>query len=82
MSPMSWSSHKVKRSVSASLAGEECEWISGMLEPAVYQDCECPVTVGPTTSMPKSSSFLQKHFTELVVLSSMALPVNWEGGTV
>ena len=38
---MSWSSHKVKRSVSASLAGEvfmmseglaECEWISGVLE--------------------------------------------------
>ena len=45
MSPMSWSSHKVKRSVSASLAGEvfmmseglaECEWISGVLEWAVY----------------------------------------------
>ena len=44
MSPMSWSSHKVKRSVSASLAGEvfmmseglaECEWISGVLESAV-----------------------------------------------
>ena len=41
MSPMSWSSYKVKRSVSASLAGEvfmmseglaECEWISGVLE--------------------------------------------------
>ena len=39
MSPMSWSSHKVKRSVSATLAGEvfmmiegvaECEWISGV----------------------------------------------------
>ena len=49
MSPMSWSSHKVKRSVSASLAGEvfmmseglaECEWISGVLESAVYQDYE------------------------------------------
>ena len=46
MSPLSWSSHKVKRSVSASLAGEvffflmseelaECEWISGFLESAV-----------------------------------------------
>ena len=49
MSPMSWSSHKVKRSVSASLAGEvfmtskglsECEWISGVLEWAVHQDYE------------------------------------------
>ena len=49
MSPMSWSSHKVKRSVSASLAGEvfvmseglaECEWISGVLESAVHQDYE------------------------------------------
>ena len=47
--PMSWSYHKVKRSVSASLAGEvfmmseglaECEWISGVLESAVYQDYE------------------------------------------
>ena len=43
--PMSWSSHKVKRSVSASLAGDvfmmgeglaECEWISGVSESAVY----------------------------------------------
>ena len=49
MSPISWSSHKVKRSVSASFAGEvfmmgeglaECEWISGVLESAVYQDYE------------------------------------------
>ena len=49
MSPMSWSSHKVKRSVSESLAGEvfvmieglgECEWISGVLESAVYPDHE------------------------------------------
>ena len=48
MSPISWSSHKVKRSVSASLAEEvfvmgeglaECEWISAVLESAVYQDC-------------------------------------------
>ena len=40
MSPMSWSSHKVKRSVSASVAGEvfmmseelaECAWIRGVL---------------------------------------------------
>ena len=49
MSLISWSSHKVKRSVSASLAGEvsimseglaECEWISGVLESAVCQDNE------------------------------------------
>ena len=53
MSPMSWSSHKVKRSVSASLAGEvfmvseglaECEWISGVLESAVCQDYDPTVT--------------------------------------
>ena len=47
MSPMSSSSHKVKRSVSASEAGEvfmmseglaQCEWINGVLESAVYHD--------------------------------------------
>ena len=65
LSPMSWSPHKVKRSVSASLAGEvfmmseglaECEWISGVLESAVYQDNEpslhrrksIPLPVEPT----------------------------------
>ena len=46
MSSISWSSHKVKRSVSAFLAGEvfmmseglaECKWISGVLESAVHQ---------------------------------------------
>ena len=41
MSPMSWSSHKVKRSVSASLfmmneGLAECEWISGVLDSAVF----------------------------------------------
>ena len=50
MSPMSWSWHKVKRSESASLVGEvfmmmsewlaECEWISCVLESAIYQDYE------------------------------------------
>ena len=49
MSPMSWSSQKVKRSVFTSLAREvfmmseglaECEWISGVLESAIYQDYE------------------------------------------
>ena len=49
MSTMSWSSHEVKRSVSASLAGEvfmmseglaKCEWISGVIESAVHQDNE------------------------------------------
>ena len=47
MSPMSSSSHNVKRCVSASQAGEvfmvseglaQCEWINGVLESAVYQD--------------------------------------------
>ena len=71
MSPISWSSHKVKRSVSASLAGEvfmmseglaECEWISGVLESAVYQDYEPsshrrkskPLPVEPTVTVMKA----------------------------
>ena len=63
MSPMSWSSHKVKRSVSASLAGEvfmmsevlaECEWISGMLESAVYQDYEPSLHRRKSISLPWS----------------------------
>ena len=46
MSNISWSSHKVKRSVSVPLAREvfvmrkglaECEWIRGLLESATYQ---------------------------------------------
>ena len=76
MSPTSWSSHKVKRSVSASLAGEvfmmseglaECEWISGVLESAVYQDYEpslhrrksISITVEPTVTVMKADSRLQ-----------------------
>ena len=76
MSPMSWSSHKVKRSVSASLAGEvfmmseglaECEWISGVLESAVYQDYEPSLhrrksillPVEPTVTVMKADSQLQ-----------------------
>ena len=76
MSPMSWSSHKVKRSVSASLAGEvfmmseglaECEWISGVLESAVYQDYEpslhrrksVSIPVEPTVTVMKADSHLQ-----------------------
>ena len=52
MSPISWS-HKVKRSVSAPLVREvfvmtkglaECEWISGVLESAVYQGLRTLVT--------------------------------------
>ena len=63
MSPMSWSSHKVKRSVSAFLAGEvfmmskglaECEWISGVLELVVYQDYE------PSLHRRKSISFARR----------------------
>ena len=74
--PMSWSSHKVKRSVSASLAGEvsmmseglaECEWISGVLESAVYQDYEpslhrrksISLPVEPTVTVMKADSHLQ-----------------------
>ena len=61
MSPMSWSSHKVKRSVSASLAGEvfmmceglaECEWISGVLESAVHQDHEPSLHRRKSISLP------------------------------
>ena len=76
MSPMSWSSHKVKRSVSASLAGEvfmmseglaECEWISGVLESAVYQDDEpslhrrksISLPVEPTVTVMKADSHWQ-----------------------
>ena len=49
MSSTCWSLHKVKRSVSALLAGQifkmsdglaECEWIKGVLESAVCQDYE------------------------------------------
>ena len=76
MSPISWSSHKVKRSVSASLAGEvfmmseglaECEWISGVLESAVYQDYEpslhwrksISLPVAPSVTVMKADSHLQ-----------------------
>ena len=65
MSPMSWSSHKVKRTVSASLAGEvfmmsgglaECEWISGVLESAVYQDYEPSLHRRKSISLPVEST--------------------------
>ena len=61
MSPISWSSHKVKRSVSASLAGEvfmvseglaECEWISGVRESVVYQDYEPSLHRRKSISLP------------------------------
>ena len=78
MSPMSWSSHTVKRSVSASLAGEvfmmseglaECEWISGVLESAHFQDYEpslhrrksITLPVEPTVTVMKADSHLQCH---------------------
>ena len=67
---------KVKRSVSASLAGEvfmiseglaECEWISGVLESAVYQDYEptlhrrksISLPEEPTVTVMKANSHLQ-----------------------
>ena len=61
MSPMSWSSHKVKRNVSASLAGEvfmmsawlaESDWISGVLESAVCQDYEPSLHRRKSISLP------------------------------
>ena len=61
MSPMSWSSHKVKRSVSTSLTEEvlmmseglaECEWTSGLLESAVYQDYEPTLHRRKSISLP------------------------------
>ena len=82
---MSWSSHKVKRSVSASLAGEvfmvseglaECEWISGVLESAVYQDYEpslhrrksISLPVKPTVTVKKADSHLQVDPSTVCVL--------------
>ena len=76
MSSMSWSSHKVKRSVSAPLAGEvfmmseglaECEWISGVLDSAVYQDYDPSLhrrksitpPVEPTVTVMRAESHLQ-----------------------
>ena len=73
---ISWSSHRVKRSVSASLAGEvfmmseglaECEWISGVLESAVYHYYEpsshrrksVSLPVEPTVTVMKADSRLQ-----------------------
>ena len=65
MSLMSWSSHKVKRSVSASLAGEvfmmiegvaECEWIGGLLESAIYQDYEPSLHRRKLISLPPEST--------------------------
>ena len=61
MSQISWSSHNVKRIVSASLAGEvfmmkeglaECEWISGVLESAVCEDYEPSLHGRESTSLP------------------------------
>ena len=70
MSPMSWSSHKVKRSVSKSLAGEvfmmseglaECEWISGVLESAVYQDYEPSLHRRKSMSLPAEPTVILKE---------------------
>ena len=66
MSPMSWSSHKVRRSVSASLAGEVFMMSEG-LESAVYQDYEhsfhrrksISLPVEPTVTVMKADSHLQ-----------------------
>ena len=87
MSPMSWSSHKVKRSVSASLAGEvfmmsgglaECEWISGVLESALHQNCEpslhrrksISLPAEPTVAIMKADSHLQVHPSTVCVIDT------------
>ena len=87
MSPMSWPSHKVNRSVSASLAGEvfmkseglaECEWISGVLESAVYQDYEpslhrrksISLPVEPTVTVMKADSHLQSDPSTVCVIDA------------
>ena len=76
MSPMSWSSHKVKRSVSASLAGEvfmmseglaECEWISGVLESAVCQDYEPSLHRLKSISLPEETVTVMKADSHLQI---------------
>ena len=72
MSPISSSSHKVKTSVSASLfimneGLAECEWISGVLDSAVYHDYEpsshrrksISLPVEPTVTVMKADNHLQ-----------------------
>ena len=76
LSPIAWSSHRVKRSVSASLAGEVfmmSECIRGVLESAMYRDYD-PTLHGrrsihlpdePTvTAMKADSAILTVEFTE------------------
>ena len=92
MSPISWSSQKLKRSVSPSLAGEvfmmseglaECEWISGVLDSAVYQDYEPSLhrrkskslPVEPTVTFMKADSHLQVHPSTVCVSSMRKVPL-------
>ena len=87
MSLMSWSSHKVKRSVSASLVGEVlmmseglagCEWISGVLESALYQDYEPSLhrrksiflPIEPTVTVMKADSHLQIDLSTVCVIDA------------
>ena len=87
MSAMSWSSRKVKRSVSASLVGEVfmmseglavCEWISGVLESAVYQDYEpslhrrksISLPVEPTVTVMKADRHLQIDPSKVCVIDA------------
>ena len=87
MSPMSWLSHKVKRSVSAPLAGEvfmmreglaECEWISGVLDSAVYQDYDpslhrrksTTLPVEPTVTVMKADSRLKVDPSTVCVINA------------
>ena len=84
MSPMSWSSHKVKRSVSASLAGEVfmMKWISGVLESALYQDYDpslhrrksVTLPVEPTVTVMKADSHVQVDPPTVCVSSMRKVP--------
>ena len=90
MSPISWSSHRVQRSVSASLAGEvfmmseglaECEWISGVLESAVYQEYEpslhrrksISLPIEPTVTVMKVDSHLQVDPSTVCVIDAKSV---------
>ena len=83
---------RFKRSVSASLAGEvsmmseglaECEWIRGVLEPAVYRDCErrpCTDDVQfnflPTVTVMKANSATHFDPSIVCVLSTPRVPLD------
>ena len=68
LSRMAWSSHRLKRSVSASLAGEvsmmseglaECKWIRGVLESAVCRDYDPSLHRRRSVQLP--TVYCQRH---------------------